>query len=172
MYRNIYKIRISFLIPFTADFILLFFLLLLSYYLRGPHLEKIALTVIFISVLCVFFESLSRKVLTGDQGIMIRKFLRNKELRWDDITHVGALILRKRVYLLLTTVKGFYILSNTYERFPTLVRDVADHLAEEKMEEEVRKQIEHPVKIISDVVMTWFTALILIGIITIKLYTS
>jgi hypothetical protein len=172
MYQNIYKIRRSFLIPFTVDFILLFFLLLLSYFLKGPHLEKIALTGIFISVLCVFFESLSRKVLTGDQGIMIRKFLRNKELRWEDITHVGALTLRKRVYLLLTTVKGFYIISNTYEKFSSLVRDVADHMDEEKMEEEVRKQIEHPVKNISDIVMTWFTASVLVGIIIIKLFSS
>jgi hypothetical protein len=172
MYQNIYKIRRSFLIPFTVAFILLFFLLLLSYSLKGPHLEKIALTIIFISVLCAFFESLSRKVLTGDKGIMIRKFLRNKELRWEDITHVDALILRKRVYLLLTTVKGFYIISNAYEKFSTLVRDVADHMDEEKVEEELRKQIEHPVKNISDIVMTWFTALVLIGIIIIKLFSS
>ncbi len=172
MYQNIYKIRRSFLFSFSIDFILLFFLLLLSFYLRSSNLEKIALSVIFIPVLCVFFESLSRKVLTGDQGIMIRKFLRNKELRWEDITHVGALILRKRVYLLLTTVKGFYIISNAYEKFSTLVRDVADHMDKEKVEEEVRKQIEHPVKNISDIVMTWFTALVLAGIIAIKLFSS
>jgi hypothetical protein len=103
---------------------------------------------------------------------MIRKFLRNKELRWEDITHIGALILRKRVYLLLTTIKGFYIISNTYEKFSTLVLDVADHMDKEKVEEEVRKQIEHPVKNISDIVMTWFTALVLTGIITIKLFSS
>ena len=42
----------------------------------------------------------------------------------------------------------------------------------EKVEEEVRKQIEHPVKNISDIVMTWFTALILIGIIAVKLFSS
>ncbi|HUL00072.1 MAG TPA: hypothetical protein VLX29_04375 [Nitrospirota bacterium] len=103
---------------------------------------------------------------------MVRKFLRNNEFRWQDITYVGALILRKRVYLLLTTVKGFYILSNTYEKFSTLIRDVADHMDEEKVEEEVRKQIEQPVKNISDIVMTWFTALVLIGIIIIKLFSS
>ena len=173
MYQNIYKIRRSFLVSFSIDFFLLLFLLMLSFYQGGSsHLEKIALAVIFIPVFGVFFESLSRKVLTGEQGIMIRKFLRNKELRWEDITHVGALILRKRVYLLLTTVKGFYIISNTCEKFSSLVRDVADHMDEEKMEEEVRKQIEHPVKNISDIVMTWFTASVLVGIIIIKLFSS
>jgi len=173
MYQNIYKIRRSFLISFSIDFFLLLFLLTLSFYQGGSsHLEKIALAVIFIPVFGVFFESLSRRVVTGERGIMIRKFLRNKELRWEDITHVGALILRKRVYLLLTTVKGFYIISNAYEKFSTLVREVADHMDKEKVEEEVRNQIEHPVKNISDIVMAWFTALILIGIISVKLFSS
>ncbi|MCX5845538.1 MAG: hypothetical protein NTW12_04150 [Deltaproteobacteria bacterium] len=103
---------------------------------------------------------------------MITKFLRKKEFSWGDITHVGAMILRKKVYLLLTTVKGFYILSNAYENYSFLVRDVVDHIDKEMVEEDVRNQIEHPVKNISDIIMTWVTAMVLIGIITIKLVTS
>jgi hypothetical protein len=109
---------------------------------------------------------------TGDQGLMIRKFMRKKELRWEDITHIGALILRSRAYLLLTTVKGFYILSNAYEKFPHLVADLASHMDNEKVEEEVKRQIEHPAKNMSDIIMTWFTAMVLAGIIIIKLFTS
>ena len=111
-------------------------------------------------------------VRTGDQGIMIRKFMRRKELRWEDITHIGALILRNRVYILLTTVKGFYILSNAYDKFSILVGDLASHMDNEKVEEEVRRQIEHPAKNTSDIIMTWFTAVVLAGIIMIKLFTS
>jgi len=103
---------------------------------------------------------------------MIRKVLRKKELRWGDVTHVGALILRKKSYLLLTTVKGFYILSNAYEKYSTLVGDFISHLDNEKVEEEVRKLHEHPIKNISDIVMTWFTAVVLMGIIIIKLFIS
>ncbi len=172
MYQNVYRIRRSFLIPFFADFILLFFLLLLSYFLGGSKLERILLTAIFIPVLYVLIESAFRMVKTGDQGIMIRKFMRREELHWEDITHIGALILRNRVYILLTTVKGFYILSNAYERFSTLVGDLASHMDNEKVEEEVRRQIEHPAKNMSDIIMTWFTAAVLAGIITIKLFTS
>ena len=172
MYQNVYRIRRSFLFPFFVDFILLFFLLLLSYFLSGSKLERILLTAIFVPVLYVLLESSFRMVQTGDQGIMIRKFMRKKELRWEDITHLGALILRKRVYLLLTTVKGFYILSNTYEKFSTLVSDVVAHMDNEKVEEEVRRQIEHPAKNTSDIIMTWFTAVVLAGIIMIKLFTS
>jgi hypothetical protein len=172
MYQNVYRIRRSFLFPFFVDFILLFFLLLLSYFLSGSKLERILLTTIFVPVLYVLFESSFRMVRTGDQGIMIRKFMRKKELRWEDITHIGALILRKRVYILLTTVKGFYILSNAYEKFSTLVSDLVGHMDNEKVEEEVRKQIEHPAKNMSDIIMTWFTAVVLAGIIITKLFTS
>ncbi|MGZ3579342.1 MAG: hypothetical protein ACXWMS_06290 [Syntrophales bacterium] len=172
MYQNVYRIRRSFLFPFLVDFILLFFLLLLSYFLGGSKLERILLTAIFIPVIYVLVESSFRMVQTGDQGIMIRKFMRKKELRWEDITHIGALILRKRVYLLLTTVKGFYILSNGYEKFSTLVSDLVGRMDSEKVEEEVRRQIEHPAKNMSDIVMTWFTAVILAGLIITKLFTS
>lgn len=172
MYQNVYRIRRSFLVPFFVDFILLFFLLLLSYFLGGSNLERILLTIIFIPVLYVLFESSFRMVQTGDQGIMIRKFMRKKELRWEDITHIGALILRKRIYLLLTTVKGFYILSNAYEKFSTLVSDLVGHMDNEKVEEEVKRQMEHPAKNMSDIIMTWFTAMVLAGIIIIKLFAS
>jgi hypothetical protein len=172
MYQNVYRIRRSFLVPFFVDFILLFFLLLLSYLQGGSNLERILLTAIFIPVLYVLFESSFRTVQTGDQGIMIRKFMRKKELRWEDITHIGALILRKRVYLLLTTVKGFYILSNAYEKFSALVSDLVSHMDNEKVEEEVKRQMEHPAKNMSDIIMTWFTAMFLAGIIIIKLFAS
>jgi hypothetical protein len=172
MYQNVYRIRRSFLVPFFADFILLFFLLLLSYLQGGSNLERILLTAILIPVLYVLFESSLRIIQTGDQGIMIRKFMRKKELRWEDITHIGALILRKRVYLLLTTVKGFYILSNAYEKFSALVSDLVSHMDNERVEEEVKRQMEHPAKNMSDIIMTWFTAMVLAGIIIIKLFTS
>ena len=172
MYQNVYRIRRSFLFPFFVDFILLFVLLLLSYFMGGAKLERILLTAIFIPVLYVLFESSFRMVQTGDQGVMIRTFMRKKELRWEDITHIGALILRSRAYLLLTTVKGFYILSNAYEKFSTLVSDLVSHMDNEKVEEEVKRQIEHPAKNMSDIIMTWFTAMVLAGIIIIKLFAS
>jgi hypothetical protein len=113
-----------------------------------------------------------RKVKTGDQGMMIVKLMRKKELSWQDITHIGAVILRKKVYLLLTTVKGFYILSYAYENFSSLVRDIVERVETEKVEEDVRKQVDHPVKNISDIIMTWLTVMILIGIISVKLFAS
>jgi len=170
MYQNIYRIKRSFVIPLSLVVFLFLVLLLLSLLLKGSPLEKKIFTIIFIPVLYVYVESLYRKVSSGEQGIMIRKVFRKKELRWEDITHVGALILRKRSYLLLTTVKGFYILSNAYENYSSLIGDIIIHLDKEKVEEEVRKQHEHPAKNISDIVMILFTIIVLLGIIASKLF--
>ena len=160
------------MIPFSIDVFLLFLLLSISIVMKGPRIEKIVLAAILVPALYVFVESLYRVVKTGDEGILIRKLFRRRELGWRDVTHVGILIVRKKVYLLLTTIKGFYILSNAYEKYSALVGDIVNHLDKEKMEEEVIKHVEHPVMNNQDVVMTYFTAIVLIAIIAIKLCAS
>ena len=172
MYRKTFKIKKAFLVAFSIDVVLLCLLLLLSLFFKGSSLERLVLAVIFITALLILLESLSRKILTGDQGILIRKFLRDKKLLWEDITQVGTVVMRNRVYLLLTTTKGFHILTNAYGEFSGLLREIADHVEREKIDDEVRNQIEHPVKKISDVVSTWFAAAVLVAIIVFKIITS
>lgn len=167
MYQKTYRIKKALIIALTVDVILLFILFLCSLF-RGSPVERTVLPVIFVIVLIILLESMFRKVLTGDQGILIRKFFREKELLWEDITQAGIVALRKRVYLLLTTVKGFHILTNAFEEFPGLLREITLHLDQEKVDEEVRSQIEKPTKKNSDVVSAWLGAAVLIVIIVLK----
>ena len=169
MYQKTYKIKKAFLIALSADVILLFLLRLLTLFLKGSAVEKVVLAVIFISVLLVFFELMSRKVLTGDQGILLRKYLRERNPLWEDITQVGTVVMRKRVYILLTTVKGFHILTNAYGKFPDLLQGIASHVDKEKVDEEVRNLLEHPLEKISDTISAWFAAAVLFIIIILKL---
>ena len=172
MYRNTYRIKKAFLIALSVVTFLLFLLFLFSFFLKGSSVEKFVLTMIFIAVALILLEAVSRKVLTGNHGVLIKKFLKEKELNWGDITQVGMIVFRKRVYLLLTTTKGFHILSNSYDGFPGLLREIVDHVDKEKIDEEVRSQIESPIRKISDVVSIWITAAVLIVIIVIKVMTS
>jgi hypothetical protein len=172
MYQNTYRINKAFLIALSAVTLLLLLLSLLSFFLRGSTLERFILTTIFIAVALILLEAVSRKVLTGDHGVLIKKFLKERELLWEDITQAGMVVFRKRVYLLLTTTKGFLILSNSYEGFSGLLRDIVDHVDKEKIDEEVRSQMENPIRKISDVVSMWIAATILIVIIAIKVMTS
>jgi hypothetical protein len=170
MSERTYKIKKSLLVPLAVDLFLLFLLLLLSLLFKGSFTERVFLFVIFFPLALAFFEALSREVLTEDKGIKIRKFARRRELSWEDITHVGVVVIRKKVYLLLTTVKGFYFISNAYEVFYGLVKDVADHVGMEKVEEDVRIQMDHPVKNISDVISSWLAAVVILAIIVMKVF--
>lgn len=158
------------MIPFSLVVLLLFLLLLISLIFRGTYAERIFLAVIFVITFLVFLEAKSRTVGIGDRGVRLKKFLRTKEVGWEDITHVGALTLRSKAYLLLTTAKGFLILSNAYENFPLLIRDIVEHTSEEQVEEEVRYQMEHPVVSWGNVIAAWIAAAVIAGIISVRLF--
>jgi hypothetical protein len=82
---------------------------------------------------------------------------------------LGCLILRKKVYLLLTTTKGFIILSNAYGDFSALIRSIVEQVGPEKVEEEVRALAESPVKNRADVISLWFAVAVIFGLIILKL---
>jgi hypothetical protein len=77
--------------------------------------------------------------------------------------------MRKRVYLLLTTTRGFIILSNAYEDFSALIRNIVAQVGPEKVEEEVRAQAERPVRNRADVISLWFAVVVISGLIILKL---
>ena len=170
MSNSVHKIRRALLIPFAVDIFLLFVLILFTLFAGGSPIEKIVLFIIFIPLLCIFLESISREVTTRDDGIKIKKLLRKKDLNWGNITNVGTIIIRKKVYLLLTTTKGFYVLSNSYEKFTALVQTIVDNVDKENVDEEVQDLIEHPVKKISNIISAWLAAIVLLAVIYIKMF--
>ena len=157
------------MIPFTVDVVLIVFLFALSFIYRSLPFERAALAVILLPVLYAYIEVFSREVALGPEGLLIKKFLRRRDLFWEDITHVGLLVVGQKVYVLLTTVKGFHILSNAYERYSGLLSELVGHLDKDKVEQEVRMQIEHPVTYRSDIIGAWFAAAAISGIIFMKL---
>jgi len=168
-----YAIRRAFLIPLGIDAGLLIFFTVFNLFLRSPLYERVILAGLSVMVLFVWVECLERKVHIGPDVLKIKKFWRERVLNWTDITHVGCLTLRSRVYLLLTTKKGFYIISNAYQDFGKLVSDIISHLpsAEIEVEEEARKQGESPTRNISDLVAAWLAAFVLLSIIFLKTFS-
>ncbi|HEY5497222.1 MAG TPA: hypothetical protein VIK19_02710 [Syntrophales bacterium] len=170
MPEAVYRIRRSFTIPLAIDVLLLFVLLVLSLTVKGSVTERIVLAGFFTVSLLILIEAVSRKIVITDGGVALKKLMKIKELLWSDITHVGCLSLRSKVYILLTTKKGFHILSNAYEPFAPLVRDIVNHLDTEKIEveAEARAQMDKPTKNLSDLVAAWVAAVVLSGIIYLK----
>ena len=166
--NSVYKIRKAFFIPFLAAVALLLALLILSL-TAGAAWEKILVAVLFIISLMVAVESYERKFIFSENGISMRKFFRTKTFTWPEITHLGVVVLRNKAYFLLTTTRGFYVLSNLLQDHTLLIRSIADKLGDEKVEPEVRNYLEHPVERMSLVVLTWMAAIILVAIIVTKL---
>jgi len=155
-----------------ANVIFVFVLLINS--LIGPHhpVERIVLTMIFIILGCIVIETLVREIRIDDVGIHIKKFLRRKMLTWEQITNIDAVILQKKVYLTLTTTKGFFIISNSYEHFTDLVQRIVEPLGDQKVEERVRELIERPIHKLSDIMGAWIAAILLLIITYIRVFVS
>ena len=170
MSETSYRIRKSFLVPLGIDVLLLLILLVLSLTFKGSGVERAFLAVVCGLSLLILIEAFNRQVTISAGGITLKKFMKLRELLWSDITHVGCLKLRSRVYILLTTKKGFHIISNAYDSFSALVGEIIRHLDGGKIEieAEAREQIENPTRNISDLVAVWVAAVVLLVIIYMK----
>ena len=168
MTAQMFRIRKDILIPFALCAGLLACLLLIALLVKGSALERIAVAGITAVTVALFLVARDRSIVATDQGFLIRKYFRTREIHREDISHVGCVILRKRVYLLLTTTRGFFILSNAYAHFPMLVRSLIGQVGPEKVEEEVRALQNSPSENRADVISLWFAVIIILGIIVLK----
>ncbi|MDO9585240.1 MAG: hypothetical protein Q7I93_02000 [Syntrophales bacterium] len=169
MLPETYKIRKAIVIPLAIAVFSLAALLSLSF----PSLpgERFVLAVIFLIVLYLFLEVFSRAVSLGADGVEIKKFMRKKNLAWNDITYLGVVVISKKAYALLTTTKGFHILSNNYEKFSDLLCQMRGRLAEERVEGEIASLIERPLKNDKPVLSAWFMVMTIIAVIALRLFT-
>jgi hypothetical protein len=170
MAKQFYRMRKSLLFPLGLDCLLLFCLLAMALLLKGESEEKLVFTLFFLPALVIFIECFHRQVHVEADGLRIRKLWRGKKVSWDEITHVGCLTIHKKVYLLLTTVKGFFIISSAYDRFPELAGEIVARVGEERVEQEVRLQTGRSMSMTATTVSAWVAAAALAGIMVMKLF--
>jgi hypothetical protein len=169
MARRHYMIRRAFLMVIGLDAFLLFCLFMVSLVKKENTMENLILMLFFLLTLVLFLECLLRRVTVVEEGLVIRKLGRNKALLWDEITRVGYLILHRKVYLLLTTVKGFFVISNAFEGFPRLVEDLVAHVEPDRVEQDVRLQAGRSLKGVANIVAAWVAAALMTVMILMKL---
>lgn len=166
---QLFKIRRALLIPFGINVLLLLTLLGLSLFFKGSAVERIVLLLITLPTAVLFLEATNRSVTITEQGLRIRKFLRNKEVFWGDISHVGCLIIRRKVYLLITSTKGFHILSNAYDDYSALISRISENCGPEKTEEDVRALTGKPLNNLADLISMWFAVAAITVMVLLKL---
>ena len=167
---QIHRIRRAIVIPLALSFLALFVLLLHAWLFTAFPGERIVLTAIFLLVGYLLLEVFSRQVSLRSEGLEIRKFLRNKEFVWGEITHLGSLIMGSKVYLLLTTTKGFYVLSNNYEGFPDLLRHLVENLNAERIGSEISSLMANPRQNGGPVRSAWLMAVVMMVIMVLRLF--
>jgi hypothetical protein len=169
MSTRIYTISRALVLPLALNALLLLAVFALTFMRQGVAVERFILLAALIPMALIALESSLRKVLVSDSGLALNKFFKQRALNWSDITHVGALSVRKKVYLVLTTTKGFHVLSNAYGRFGELVREVMNHVEAERIEEGAREILEGSVENRSNIYAAWISAVLLIGVAAMKI---
>jgi hypothetical protein len=164
-----FKINKLLVIPLVLNAILFFALFCISIIGRGSTFETIILIIGFVPLTLISLELLFREIRIDDAGITFKKFLREKCISWNEVTHVGSVSLSNKVYLVLTTTKGFQTISNAYSDFMLCVRGIISHVEKDRIEENVAGWIERPVRRTLDIVLSWIAVVIIAGIIYIKL---
>lgn len=167
--RDVYHIKKTLVVPLVIDAILLTALLMLSFYKKNSGVETVILALLLIPAVLIVVECFNREVAINDKNLTMKKFLRNKVLAWENVTDVGAVTLKNKVYLVLTTTQGFHIISNAYQGFNDIIKGIVNHVEAERVEEPVKALIDQSVRKISDIVSAWVGAVVLAVIIYVKL---
>lgn len=169
MTTRIYTINRALVLPLALNAVLLLAVLVLTAVRPGTTAERVLLVAALVPMAVIAVESALRKVTVGDTGLVLSKFFRQRSFAWTDITHVGALAVRRKVYLVLTTTKGFHVLSNAYGRFGDLVRDVLARVDAERVEEGAREILEAAGENRMNIYAAWITAVLLVVVAAMKI---
>ena len=169
MDSKIFTIKKSFLIPFAIAVGLLGLLLVLSLFHRRSEAETWVLVVLLLAALPVLLESSYRRVTIDPDVLRIRKFFRLRIIPWETISQIGIVTIRRKCYLLLTTRKGFHILSSAYGDFFRLVREITERVPPDRVEPEIRQQLDEAPVNRGDVLPIWIAVILMTALIVMKL---
>jgi len=169
MESSIYTIRKSFLIPLGLAVLLSFVLLASALFLQLPTAKTIILAGFLLPVCIIFAESSLRKVYVTEDAVKVSKLFRSKRLNYAELTAIDTIQVRKRVFVSLSSEKDFMILSNSYEQFGLLVKQLVTKVPEAVVSDETRQLAENPPIKCSDVFSAWLAVAVLTLIIFVQL---
>ncbi|HNQ01971.1 MAG: hypothetical protein KBH73_00155 [Syntrophobacterales bacterium] len=169
MSTRIYTINRALVLPLALNAVLLLTVLALTAVRPSTAAERVLLAAALVPMAVIAVEASLRRVAVGDAGLVLSKFFKQRSLQWADITHVGALAVRRKVYLVLTTTKGFHVLSNAYGRFGDLVRDVLAHVEAQRVEEGAREILEAAGENRANRFAAWLAAVLLLVVAAMKI---
>ncbi len=162
MNHKTYKIRLALILPLAIIVLCLLALSFIALLSPSSAVERMLLPSLFFVTLIYLLENLTRRVSIGEKGLRFIKFFRARDLSWNDIHHVAGLNLKSKLYLLLTTNKGFFFLSNRMARFAELSADIISGVERDRVEPEALDQLCRPRLFIWPMLYFWGASLLII----------
>jgi len=161
MEPSIYTIRKSFLLPLGLVVLLSFILLASALFLQLPMAKIIILAAFLVPVCIVFAESYLRRVTIDREAVEVNKLFRSKRLAYAELTAVDAIRVRKRAFVSLSSENNFMILSNSYDKFGSLLQQLVAKAPETAVSDEIRQLAENPPQKCGDVFSAWLAVAVL-----------
>ena len=172
MEPSIYTIRKNFLLPLGLVVLLSLILLFSALFLKLPMAKIVILGVFLVPVCIIFTESLFRKVYVAKDAIEVNKLFRSKRLNYTELTAIDTIQVRKRAFVSLSSENDFMILSNSYNHFGMMLRQLLENVPENVVSDEIRNLAETPPKKCSDIFSAWVAVAVLALIIYAQLRAS
>lgn len=169
MESSLYSIRKNFLFPLGLVVLLSIILLITAIFLNLPLAKIIILSAFLIPVFLLFIESSLRRVQIGDSSLQVNKLFRKKKMNYEELTAIDTIRVRKRAFISLSSENDLLILSNSYEHFGHMIRELIQKVPTSVVSEETRELAEHPPSKCSDVFSAWLAVAVLALIIFVQL---
>ncbi len=167
-----YKIRKGFLLPMGITVVLGVVLLFIGIGIQMPSGRLYLLAAFMAPALLIFIESSRRRVHIHHDHVLMERTLGKKQLLFSDLTSVDAVRVRKRVFISLTTENSFMIISNSYDRFDQLVRQLIELVPQSTLSDEARQLADDPPRKCSDIFSAWLAVAVLLLVIAAQLRST
>ncbi len=165
MEPSIYSIRKNFLLPLGLVVLLCFILLVTVVLLHLPVAKIIILATFLLPATIIFAESFLRRVYIDESSIKVNKLLRSKQINYAELTAIDTIKVRKRVFVSLSSEDDFMIISNSYNNFDLLIKELVDKVPAGIVSDETRELSTEPPKKCSDIFSAWLAVAVLLIII-------
>jgi hypothetical protein len=169
MESSTYTIRKSFLLPLGLVVLLSFTLLFSALFLQLPTAKIIILGVFLLPVCIIFAESIFRSVYVAEDAVEVNKLFRSKRLNYAELTAIDTIQVRKRAFVSLSSENDFMILSNSYNHFGMLLKQLLENVPENVISDDIRRLAEAPPKKCGDIFSAWLAVAVLALIIYVQL---
>lgn len=157
-----FVIRRGFLLPLGLLLLEILALLVICLVQQQPIAKVVILLVLSLPIAGLFVESLFRKLVLHDDRLTAKRLLREKTIRFAEVSELETVTVRNRVYLSLSAGDDFLLLSNSYADFPRLVQGLLERIPADAVSETTRKMAEAPPSKKSDIISGWLGVALLL----------